>query len=57
MLQSDHLDKSIVGSFGDKDEEQSETEEDVVKRVIAENEKLMINPPTIEDMIDQYAQF
>jgi hypothetical protein len=40
MSQSENRDKSIVG-VNDEESMTSETEEDLVKRTIAENEKLM----------------
>ena len=55
MLESENQEKSIEGEIDDKSI-QSETEEEAIKRVIEENEKLMMNPPTVQKLIDQYAQ-
>ena len=52
---SENQDKSIVGNHDDRSFH-SETEEDLIKRIIQENDKLMANPATIENLIDQYAQ-
>jgi len=54
MSQSENQDKSIVGNHDDRSVRQ-ETEEDVIKRTLEENEKLMLNPATIENLIDKYA--
>ncbi len=54
MSQSENQDKSIVGE-NDDNSMHSETEEELIKRTIAENEKMMLNPPTVENLIDKYA--
>jgi hypothetical protein len=46
ISQSDNKEKSIEGEIDDKSI-QSDTEEDIIRRVIEENEKLMLNPPTV----------
>jgi hypothetical protein len=48
MSQSENQDKSIVGE-NDDNSMHSETEEELIKRTIAENEKMMLNPPTVEN--------
>lgn len=51
ISQSDNKEKSIEGEIDDKSM-QSDTEEDIIRRVIEENEKLMLNPPTVQKLID-----